>query len=288
MLRNIGELDFSNPEKVNCFGSLFLNNANLLGWCIGSPIAPADRSGMLKIAKTFVKELDAAFKNSSAAYALSVYSSYNWAYRIAYNTPPAPDFTFGIVRVALDARIHGDKDIDIYELYRLIDLGMMFYPELYKDKAQTWRNHMLESWHEEFQSGRDLGPKCLTASSVRRSVIADRDILNRVAILIESDLRTFEQNQKSFKKRLFDNHRHYIDDLLNGNADYDTNTLMALMNFIRVSFNPFISQEEHDAYTDAALIKLHEKTNSPYLKASIEVRREADKRFAEERTCGAK
>lgn len=277
LLKNVDTLDFSNSQQVCEFGNLLINSANLLGWFIGTAIDSAVRSEMLKICKTFVKGVDAAFKTISATDALTVYTMYDWNYRIAFNNSPSPDFTFGIVSGALDAHIHGDKDVDIYELYRLINLGMMFHAELYKGKPLKWISVMLDSWHKDFRTGKYINHKSQSTRIVRPSEISDIDILNRVAILLKADLFAFENNTKAYKKRLFDNHRHYIDDLLNSEVSYDVPTLMALGNFINASWNPFITQDEHDTYCEAVLSEMSAKTDSPYLKASIEIRLKADK-----------
>lgn len=274
LLKNIDKLDFSNPQQVREFGSLYLNYANLLGWGIGENIPAADRSAMVSIGKKLVKNLDAAFKESSPAYCLSAYDTYDWAYRISYDTPPFADFTSGIVSRALDACILGDKEIDIYELYRLIDLGLMFNPELYKGKPLRWKTLMLSSWYDEFQTG-----KC--SDSREYKDLSDKDLLNRVSILLNADLCAVQPDSKTFKASLFNSNIHYVDNLMTGVNNYDVDTLMALYNFVNASWPAYITEEEKDAYSDAVWSAVYSKTDSPYLQASIATMKQAEKRAAE-------
>lgn len=281
LLTNIDSLDFRNSAIVKDFGSLFINSANLLGWGIGTPIPPSVRSEMLRIGKKWLLGVKINGANYSPAEHLRLHNTCDMIYRIVWKAAPDSSVALRVINEALDAHIHGDRENDIYILYRLISNGLEFQPKVYAGKPLDWKSIMLESWYEELKTGSYRNPKSIMKSCNGSSRISDCDIINRVSILMDTDLRVFTSDQGSFKKRLFDNHKFYIDDLLSGNADYEICTLTALGHFIKAAWPKFITQKEHYSYRMATLSAFAAKTTSPYLKASIEVMQKADKQPAE-------
>lgn len=281
LLKTIDSLDFRNATLTEEFGNLYINSANLLGWGIGTPIAPALRSEMVRIGRKWLEGVKANSAKYTPAEQLQLHNAGDMIYRIAWSAAPDPSVALGVVNKALDARIHGDKEVDIYRLYRLISNGLVCQRKLYVGKPLEWSSIMLDSWYEEFKTGSYRNPKSMMTGRCAAPKITDSDILNRVEILLRADLWAFDSDQKSFKQRLFANHRHYIDDLLSGNAAYDIDTLIALGSFINAAWPKYITTEEQNTYRAATLSAIAAKTASPYQKASIEAMQEADKQLAD-------
>lgn len=271
LLKEIDTLDFRNAELTGDFGNLFIICANQLGWGIKAEIAAPVRSEMLKIGKKWLIGVKINQRHYSPAEGLTILSVQDLIYRIVWNAVPDPKDAFVVVNKALEAYIHGDMNVDIYLLYQLIENGLYCDRNRYIGKPLEWLSIMLERWHKEFCTGRYFDPKSLKIYDSKSKEKADSDILNRVAILLDSNLSAYVQDQMSFKKHLFDNHRHYVDDLINGGANNDKPTLTALCNFIRSSYSVCITLEERDAYLDAVYSALSEVTDSPYMKAAIEL-----------------
>ncbi|MDE5673997.1 MAG: hypothetical protein K2I16_10000 [Muribaculaceae bacterium] len=136
---------------------------------------------------------------------------------------------------AFNARIAGDRSIDDYALFRDISSGInrpggkpLF------GRPLQWCAMMLDRWHKEFKTGR--GDKELPVY----------DTLQRVSILMDSDLWAFEtRNEARFKQLLFDNHRHLLNNYQLSIINYQL--LSALHSFLIVS-TPYLTPDEFLAY----------------------------------------
>ena len=152
---------------------------------------------------------------------------YDLLHRVTYRRPADRGFVNGIILKALEARIHGDRSVDEYVLYRAIRSGIGRKDKAFFDRPLQWLCLTEESWYNEAVNGYD------------RSRLSDYDILNRAAILRETDLFAFEcSNQTTFKRRLLNNTRHYLDNY----TDPDPKTHLALNRYLSTSAN-FLSEE---------------------------------------------
>ena len=134
-----------------------------------------------------------------------------------------------------NARMGGDNTVDVYALFRDISAGInrpggraLF------GKPLQWSAVMLDRWHKEFRKG------------VSDSATSLYDTLQRVSILMESDLWAFEtRNESAFKETLFENHRHLLDNYQL--SIINSQFLSALQSFL-LSSAPYLTFEEYTAY----------------------------------------
>ena len=100
-----------------------------------------------------------------------------------------------------NARISGDNTVDVYALFRDISSAINRPGgRALLGKPLQWSAVMLDRWHKEFRKG------------VSDSATTLYDTLQRVSILMESDLWAFEtRNEATFKQTLFLNHRHLLE-----------------------------------------------------------------------------
>lgn len=201
-LSNIDTLDFRDAAQSRTFGEHYITTANDLGWATGGAISAPLRSEMLRIGKRWLKGVKGSLAAYTPADALLLISRYGLIHRIVYDAVPDPRFVCEVVCRALDARMHGDKSVDIYELYRQIDNGMLTHPELYSGKPLTWMTEKLQSWYEEFRTGRHVDRSLLRSWSGKPEPVTDRDILNRVDILLRANLWAFTPDPQTLKQRL--------------------------------------------------------------------------------------
>lgn len=148
---------------------------------------------------------------------------------------------------AFNARIAGDRSIDDYALFRDISSGInrpggkpLF------GRPLQWCAMMLDRWHKEFKTGR--GDKELPVY----------DTLQRVSILMDSDLWAFEtRNESNYKESLFLNHRVFLENahaILHNRSRQESAVAhrelgIALQQFLTASM-PYLSENEYLAYTD--------------------------------------
>lgn len=206
-------------------------------------------SEIRRSAKKWVQEIDSRISGLSPAEALDAMAYYDIMHRIAYCKPPYPETINRPVIRAFEAYIRGDKSIDQYDLFRYISSGVQRRDKAYFGRPLQWRSICLERWHRQFLYGASLDQ------------LNDYDTLQRVTILLESDLWAFEtRNETAFKERLFNAYRHYLTSFApessqaaSGNLSLDqakpvdTKTLKALEHFLFAS-RSYLSDSDFHTY----------------------------------------
>lgn len=218
---DLSSVDFDNVDNVTESASQMLASANELG------LFMSQTSRQSVNARRFVEDATVWISNVRKqidAYpigkALALIDVYDLLYRITYQHPADRNFVNGIILKALEARIHGDKSVDEYELYRAIRSGIGRKDKAFFGRPLQWLCLTEESWYNEAVNGYD------------RSRLSDYDILNRAAILLETDLFAFEgSNQTDFKRRLLNSTRHY----LHNYTAPDPKTHLALNRYLSIS-----------------------------------------------------
>lgn len=228
---DLPSVDFDNVDVVTESASQMLASANELG------LFMSQTSRQSVNARRFVEDATVWISNVRKqidAYpigkALALIDVYDLLYRITYQHPADRNFVNGIILKALEARIHGDRSVDEYVLYRAIRSGIGRKDKAFFDRPLQWLCLTEESWYNEAVKGYD------------RSRLSDYDILNRATILLETDLFAFEgSNQTAFKRRLLNSTRHYLDNY----TAPDPETHLALNRYLSTAAN-FLSEGELD------------------------------------------
>lgn len=217
---DLSSVDFDNVDVVTESASQMLASANELG------LFMSQTSRQSVNARRFVEDATVWISNVRKqidAYpigkALALIDVYDLLYRITYQHPADRNFVNGIILKALEARIHGDRSVDEYELYHAIRSGIDRKDKAFFGRPLQWLCLTEESWYNEAIKGYD------------KSRLSDYDILNRAAILLETDLFAFEgSNQTTFKRRLLNSTRHY----LNNYTAPDPKTHVALNRYLSI------------------------------------------------------
>lgn len=228
---NLSSVDFDNVDNVTESASQMLASANELG------LFMTQTSRQSVNARRFVEDATVWISNVRKQIdvypigkALALIDVYDLLHRVTYLRPADRGFINGIILKALEARIHGDRSVDEYVLYRAIRSGIGRKDKAFFDRPLQWLCLTEESWYNEASKG------------YGRSRLSDYDILNRAAILLEIDLFAFEgTNQPVFKRRLLNSLCHYLDNY----AAPDHKTHLALNRFLSISAN-FLSEGELD------------------------------------------
>lgn len=266
LLLDIKKLDFGNVTDVAGYGLLLISYADKLGLGTGKEPAIGSRSQIMKLAERWSRGVERTIARMSAADALEILETYDIVQRLVLYREPAPDFIFRYVDRALDARIHGASNVDPYKLYNIISAGLRLKEKAYYGKPLDWSLNMLDVWHRDFLSGHYAGFTHATAY----------DIISRVAVLLTSDISAFELDPESYKLALFENHRHYLDEVAatyeawscETAADYDFKTAEALSRFLQAS-RSYLAAADFERYYAAIRSALFDKSPSPYLRSAL-------------------
>ena len=164
-----------------------------------------------------------------------------------------------------NARISGDTTVDVYSLFRDISSAINRPGgRALLGKPLQWSAVMLDRWHKEFRKG------------VSDSATTLYDTLQRVSILMESDLWAFEtRNEATFKETLFLNHRKSLDSIHNASPMHNDKSMHnAESNYSLQITNCSLTQDCSLLITNCSLERDYELTkalqsfllaSSPYL-----------------------
>ncbi len=175
---------------------------------------------IVRLASEWVKTVESGFNSYTPGDALLLTDHYDLMHRVAFRLPADKKVLDRIILRAFDARIHGDKSVDEYILYKAVERRIWQREKAFLDKPLTWLSLSLGEWHKQALKGFD------------HAELSDYDIISRVNILLNTDLTAFEgRNQQSFKQRLFNQYSSFLD------YDASANLLMtcALNDFLHLS-----------------------------------------------------
>lgn len=160
----------------------------------------ADTNEIRSQANKAIRKLDAVLPLMPPADALSAISVYDIIHRIAYHTPADRNTVDRYILQAFRSMLGSDKTINQYDLFREITLRLPANRQAYSGKPLQWTMISLREWHRQATIGFD------------RLRLSDYDIINRVTVLLDSDLAVFEDaDENNFKRHLFDATRHHLD-----------------------------------------------------------------------------
>ena len=140
--------------------------------------------------------------------------------------------------------IHGDKEVNEYNLYQLIENKILFKDQAYFDKPLQWISLSLDRWCDNFSYGKNQTP------------LSDYDTIQHVNILLRSNLFfKFGNDAEMFEKELFENRKYFLDNLDIPNPKM----LLALYQRLLASIK-YISTKEFLTYKVAFIHKDHSST----------------------------
>lgn len=225
---NLYSVDFDNVDIVTESASQMLASANELGlFMTQTSRQSVNARRFVEDATVWISNVRKQIDSYPVGKALALIDVYDLLHRVTYRRPADKNIVNGIILKALEARIHGDKSVDEYVLYRAIRSGIDRKDKTFFDRPLQWLCLTEESWYNEAVKGYD------------RSRLSDYDILSRAAILLETDLFAFEgSNQTTFKRRLLNSTCHY----LHNYTAPDLKTHLALNRYLSTSAN-FLSEE---------------------------------------------
>lgn len=272
--------DFSDTEDITGFALLICQAASYGGLFLGNGCNRALITRVRKAAKDWVQAVRRRIDTIPVSDALTIINIYDPVHRIAYGSPadsafinrhtlaafnsltrpdgptPCDKPTSATIALSSDKPASaleapsGDKlasatetlpgnkpastteTVNPYTLFWQIKLGLNRKDRAYFFRPLQWYTTTLTRWYNDLSAPRTSSP------------ISTYDTIQRVSILLQTDLRPYNlPDQDAFKQHLFNTHRHLLDDL----SAYDLPTLKALYNLL-TSSQPYLSEDDFDSY----------------------------------------
>lgn len=232
-LPELSSVDFDNIDQINDYAARLIAIGDSLG-VINSPVRlqSKEAAAIYRIAAEWVTTVKSRLMTMALSDAIMIVDSYEIMFRIANRTSATPAETNSVKLACFEAMISGDKTVDEYILFRLIRRAIRQREKAFLGRPLSWTCLKESQWHKEAKAG------------FEQTNLHDYDIINRVSILLESDLLAFEGNrQQQFKKHLFDRYRHFLEKA----TPNDRRLTPAAMDFLLASAR-FLSDNEFDRY----------------------------------------
>lgn len=254
-LLDINLVDTDNTKDMYGFATLILSNANSLGWFISEqPKYTNDGKRIINLANRWIEMVKPRLEWMPAGDALSLSEAYDLMHSLAFNSPAPSEIIEKQKLRAFSGLMHGDETVDEYHIFRTVKNELAQKNKSFSGGPVDWLSISLNRY-------------MANQSDAANSNTEPYAAIQQSAILMDSDLRTFEHNQNIFKKKVFNKNRHFLDELDSLSLD----SLLAI-NMFRQASNQFLDLKERIAYSKSitAATIAHPDTNRFY-RASLKV-----------------
>lgn len=202
------QINFEDPAAVVGFVSRLCQAGSDCGMAAAEFAPSRESNEVRRVAAEVVRNLDRFMPSMTPANAFHIVEAYDLAHRLAYATPADANTLNAYVLRAFDAMLHGDNTVDRYDMFRTIRRAIARRDRAYFDLPLQWTVLVEEQWYREAKAALSSSAH----AAYGKASATDYDIINRTAILLQSDLYAYEgSRQTAFKQALFALHRHYLD-----------------------------------------------------------------------------
>lgn len=231
---DVTAVDFTDAGDVRGFATLMLAAAGNAGMFLSPGLSSPDARAIRVAAREWICRVKEVIDTVGPGDALGIISVFDLMHRMAYGIDADEAYVDKYRLLAFERYIRGDGGVDRYSLFQTVSQQVRRRKKAFLDTPLRWRCHVLDKWYRQFQSG------------VCHDGLDDLDTVQRVRMLMASDLWAFEtRNESAFKKKLFESHCHYLDET----AGMDLKMLTATSGLLGVCagyLNPagYLSREE--------------------------------------------
>ena len=265
MLDASADVDYGSVDDATGYAALIFAVANEAGLLLPNGTKQSyEAIQTIKLAKEWVYNVKNKIGEMEVGDVMDMLAPYDLMHRLAHHSPTPKAFADEYLLKAFEARIHGDNSVNEYHLYRFIKEKLDRRDKSYFGRPLEWYASSLDRWFKKFKNGRTI------------ENLSDYDTLEIVSILLSEDLFAFTgSDQNTFKKTLFDNHRHLL-----GNIDlYGLKELEALSHFLSLA-GKFMPLQQFRDYTNVITTAqiAHPETNRFYrltLKGNLDLLNES-------------
>lgn len=285
-LLNTQLVNFSDIEDITGFALLICQSASYGGLFLGDNRNRLFLKQVRKAAKEWAQSVRRRIDKMPISDALTVINIFDPVHRIAYGSPADSAFINTYTLAAFDSYTRTDKTepedkpatvtaaslkdestavtepmlrensiadiktVDPYTLFWQIKLGLNRKDRAYFFRPLQWYTASLDRWYNDFSKG------------TYSKEISTYDTIQRISILLQTDLRPYKlPDQDAFKQHLFNTHHHLFESL----STYDLSTLKVLYGLLTSSL-PYLSENDFNNYlsTLSKAITAHPETNRFY------------------------
>lgn len=215
---DIDAVDFSNVADISGFASLILSQANFLGIFSGKDFDFSDARKSRMVAKRWLQRTGELMPTFTVGDALTLSDYYDLVHRVGFGKAAESNFLNRYRMNAFEAYIRGDRSVDQYTLYHVVANEVSRRNPLFLGRPLQRMALCIEEWYEQFRNG------------TKHLTLSDYDVLQRIVILLESDLFAFcGSRQEAFKQRLVQTYLPLTEKI----ADMDSITQKSLLMFVR-------------------------------------------------------
>lgn len=227
-LFDIDSVDFSNVADISGFASLILAQANFSGIFSGKNFDFSDARELRMTARRWLQRVEERLSNFTAGEALTLSDYYDLVHRVGFDKAAESNFLNRYRMNAFEAYIRGDTSVDQYTLYHVVANEVSRRKPLFLSRPLQWMAFCIEEWYEQFHK------------SIKHITLSDYDVLQRITILLESNLFAFcGSQQEAFKQLLVQTYLPLTEKI----ADMDSITQKSLLMFVRSIYGKYLDSD---------------------------------------------
>ena len=239
MLDASTDVDYSNVCDATGYATLILSVANDAGMLYPTGNKQSyEAIQTIKLAKEWVYNVRTNICKMEAGHAMDMLAPYDLMHRLAHHSSTPKAFADEYLLKAFEARVHGDRSVNEYHLYRFIKEKLERRDRTYFGPLLEWYSVSLDRWFKKFKNG------------LSTENLSDYDALEIISVLISEDLFAFVgHDQNTFKRRLFANHNHLFDKI----KVFNIRELSALSHLL-LSSHILMSAKQYQVYYNAIIL----------------------------------
>lgn len=224
-LFDIDSVDFSNVADISGFASLILAQANFFGIFSGKDSDFSDARELMVIARRWLQRVREYIPAFTVSEALTLSGYYDLVHRVGFGKVVDCNSLDRYRMSAFEAYISGDRSVDQYTLYHAVAHEVGRRNPLFLGRPLQWILLCIDEWYEQFRDCTKL------------IALSNYDVLQRITILLESDLFAFcGSQQEAFKQRLVQTYLPLTEKI----ADMDSITQKSLLMFVRSIYGKYL------------------------------------------------
>lgn len=160
--------------------------------------------------------------------ALTLSEYYDLVHRVGFGKAAESNSLDRYRMSAFEAYISGDRSVDQYTLYHAVAHEVSRRNQLFLGRPLQWMTFYIDEWYEQFHK------------SIKHITLSDYDVLQRITILLESDLFAFcGSRQEAFKRQLVRTYLPFTEKI----ADMDSTTQKSLLSFVRSIYGKYLDSD---------------------------------------------
>lgn len=192
--------NYDNVDRIIATATRLFSKARALGLLTTNAARQTvEATRLIGEVTNWLNNVEPRIRTYTPAAALTLTDAYDLMHRIAYCRPADTSTINPIILKAFEARIHGDRTVDEYILYRAIRTAITRHDKAYLGRPLEWMSRSIDTWYNEAKHGYE------------HTTLPPYDIISRATILLQTDLRAYEgPRQAAFKRHLYEQTRPHL------------------------------------------------------------------------------